>query len=293
MSLVGTLAKVAVGIAVAKGLKSMTGGGASQKSGGGLGDMLGGALGGGAQQRGGSAGGLGDILGQLGGQQQSTGGAGGGIGDLLGQLGGQQQGGGAAGGGIGDLLGSVLGGGAQQGGAGGGLGDLMGGLARGGGSNGGLGDLLGQLGGAGGAAGGLGGLLTNALENQGQVTQKTTQSDEDSAALMIRAMLQAAKADGQIDEAEKEKLLGNLGDLDANERAVINQELNRGIDVRGLAQDTPRGMAEQVYAMSVMAIDLDTQDEASYLHDLAQNMGLDRNKVNHIHQMMGARPLYG
>lgn len=271
MSLVGTLAKVAIGVAVAKGVKSVAGGKSS--SGGGLGDLLGGMLGGGSSAQTQSSGGIGDLLGQLTGGKSSQGGSSGGISDLLG---------------------SVLGGGASnQQAAPGGLGDLMGGLLKGGNTNasGGLGDILGQLGGAG-AAGGLGGLLTNALENKGTVTQPTTKDDDDAAGLLIRAMMQAAKSDGSIDEAEKEKMLGNLGELDQSEVAFINAEMQRPVDIRGLVNDVPSGMESQVYMMSVMGIDLDTQNEASYLHDLGQALNLERNQINNIHEMLGAQKLY-
>jgi uncharacterized membrane protein YebE (DUF533 family) len=269
MSLVGTLAKVALGVAVAKGMKSVTGGGS--KSSGGIGDLLGGMLGGGATQSQ-SGGGLGDLLGGvLGGGSSSS-----------------------KGGGLGDLLGGALGGGqTQSAGGAGGLGDLMGGLLGGGANSGsGMGDILGKLGGAG-AAGGLGGLLTGALGNGGQVTEQPTQQDEDAAGLMIRAMMQAAKADGNIDEEERDKLLSNVGDLSQEETAFINAEMARDIDIAGLARDVPKGMEDQVYMMSVMGINLDTQNEASYLNDLAQNMGLGQSQVNQIHEMLGVQPLYG
>ena len=266
MSLVGTLAKVAIGVAVAKGMKSMTGGG-SKSSGGGIGDLLGGMMGGGSTQ------------------SQSGGGLGGMLGDAL-------KGGSSSGGGIGDLLGGALGGGSTQSSSGG-IGDLMGGLLGGGANSGtGMGDILGQLGGAG-AAGGLGGLLTDALCNGGQVTQTATQEDEDAAGLMIRAMMQAAKADGNIDQEERDKLLSNVGDLSPEETAFINAEMARDIDVAGLARDVPKGMEDQVYMMSVMGINLDTQNEASYLNDLAQNLNLGQSQVNQIHEMLGVQPLYG
>ena len=52
------------------------------------------------------------------------------------------------------------------------------------------------------------------------------------------------------------------------------------------------GLEPQVYAMSVLAINLDHQDEAQYLHALAEGIGLDRQMVNHIHDKMGLPPLY-
>ena len=65
MSLVGTLAKVAVGAMVAKGVGGMMRGG-SGGGGGGLGGLLGAALGG----KQGQSGGLGDLLSGAAGQQR-------------------------------------------------------------------------------------------------------------------------------------------------------------------------------------------------------------------------------
>ena len=118
--------------------------------------LLGQVLGGMAQQRGGSAGGLEDLLGQLGGARGAPGGTqgGGGLEDLLNSIGGDGRGapGGMAGGGLGDLLNQMGGGGAptRSAGAGSGMsGALLGGLVmialqmlqR----NGGLGGVLGRM----------------------------------------------------------------------------------------------------------------------------------------------------
>ena len=105
MSLMKTLAKVAIGIAVAKGVKKMTSGSGNrdQQSGGGLGSILGQltkAAGGGQ-----SGGGLGSILGQL--SQAGSGQSGGGLGSILGQL--SQAGSGQSGGGLGSILGGLAG----------------------------------------------------------------------------------------------------------------------------------------------------------------------------------------
>ena len=271
MSLVNTLAKVAIGIAIAKGMKSITGGGSSRAGGGGLGDLLGGVLGG------------------AGGASSQRGG---GLEDLLGNV---LSGGGSSsrrGGGIEDLLGQLAGGARSQGGSMG-LEDLMGGLLKGGSgpaSGGGLGDILGQLAGgaaAGGAAGGLGGLLTEALSNKGRVQTTPSQQEEEEAGLLIRAMLQAAKADGNIDETEKEKLLGNLGELEQSEIDFINAEMRRSVDPHALARDVPRGMEKQVYMMSVMGINVDTQSEVNYLNDLAGAMGMSASDQREVHSMLG------
>lgn len=219
----------------------------------------------------------------------------GGLGGLLEQLGGSQTSTrrGAAPGGLGDLIGSLTGGG---GGAGGGLGGLLGGLVSGSGSasGGGLGGLLGGLmagGAAGAGAGSLGSLLNQALAGK-EPDQPPTPHQEVAAALMISAMVQAAKCDGKLDDAEKQKLMGNLGDADAGEIKFVNDLLAAPVDVPGLVAQVPKGMEEQVYLMSLMAIDLDTPNEASYLDQLAKALGIDKARVNDIHAKAGAPALY-
>ena len=95
------------------------------------------------------------------------------------------------------------------------------------------------------------------------------------AGLMLRAMIQAAKSDGTIDEAEKQRLLGKLGDdLDDEERQFIRDQMAAPVDPQGLAREVPKGLEPQVYMMSLLAIDFDHEDEARYLRELAQALGL-------------------
>jgi len=273
MSLMGTLGKVAMGVIVAKGVgKVMNGGGSS--TGGGLGGMLGGLMGG---QQGGAAGGLGGLLGSLtGGQQGSTGGSAGGLGGLLGGLMSGQQGGASGAGGLGGLL-SGLAGQGQQGGA-----------------TGGLGGLLGQLGGATAATSGstpdFGSMFNSAL--QGNEPEQVSDADEQNAAVLLRAMISAAKADGQLDADEQAKITEHLGDVSAEEAAFVQNELAAPLDLQGLIADVPSGLEQQVYLMSLMSITLDTKEEAVYLDSLRQGLNISEQASNEIHQKLGAPTLY-
>ena len=303
MSLMKTLAKVAVGVAVAKGAQSMLKGNrGSTSQAGGLGGLLGG-LTGGNSAAGGGGGGLEGMLGGLlgGASGGGQGGAPGGLGGLLEQLGGAGSSG-ASGGGLGGLLGGLAGGSASSGG----LGGLLGGLTGGGGASGGLGGLLGGLAGAAGAGGlaksmsqrpaessaDFGSVLNSHFDATPQQPIEPSQDQEAAAALMLAAMIQAAKSDGTFDESEKDKLLGQLGDVDAEEAAFVQAQLQAPVDVNALVSQTPQGLGAQVYAMSVLGIDLDTQAEAQYLHKLAQGYGLDAKAVNSIHEQMGVPSLY-
>jgi uncharacterized membrane protein YebE (DUF533 family) len=315
MSLVGTLAKVAIGVAIAKGVGAVmqqsrqpgglagTGGSyggagapgmATAGSAGGLEDImksvLGGAPAGAAPGGGGSSlpGGLGGLLEQLAGGAGGTASRGaapaGGIGGLLEQLSGGAGGSAGGAGGLGDLLGQLTGQpgrpGASQAGAGaGGLGDLLGGL-------------LGAAGGAAPNGKSFGDILNQSLQKMGEPDVPPTPHQEAAAALMLRAMVQAAKADGTIDAAEKAKLTQNLTDATDAEMQFVRGLIAAPVDVAALVRDTPQGLEAQVYTMSVMAIVLDNQQEAEYLHALASGFGLSQQAVNHIHAQLGLPALY-
>ncbi len=160
---------------------------------------------------------------------------------------------------------------------------------------------LGSAGQSGAAAtAGLGGLLTaitgaaaTGTENAGKMmdafTGKTaaSQAMEENAKLMIRAMIQAAKADGEIDLEEQQKILAQMGDIGPEERAFLEAEMRKPVDIMGLAQDTGDAMKAQVYAMSLMAIRVDTASEAAYLDGLARALGLSEDARAQVHRAMG------
>jgi uncharacterized membrane protein YebE (DUF533 family) len=150
------------------------------------------------------------------------------------------------------------------------------------------------------AAAGLGGLLTaitgaaaTGTENAGKMmdtfTGKSaaTNAMEDNAKLMIRAMIQAAKADGEIDLEEQQKILSKLGEIGPAERAFVEAEMRKPVDIMGLAQDTGDAMKAQVYAMSLMAVRVDNASEAAYLDGLARALGLDDRTRTAVHKAMG------
>lgn len=295
MSLMKSLARVAAGVMLAKGI------GAMMKN---------------AQGR----------QGQTGGRQPSSGGRS--SGGLLDDLLGSNTGGGGnrntGSGGLADMLGQVLGG--RSGGAG--SGSSYGGAnsPRRGQAQGGLGGILDQLS-TGAAAGGLGGLLGGILGGGGtqqpspqeKLVQRGSQPTNDAsfgelfndaiakgdepeiaptpeqnalAGLMLKAMIQAAKSDGEIDDKEKAKLMSEFGDLDDDERAFIREQMAAPVDAAALAREVPEGYGPQIYLMSLMAIEFDNRKEAEYLHALAENLGLDKATVNGIHDKVGVINLY-
>jgi uncharacterized membrane protein YebE (DUF533 family) len=178
----------------------------------------------------------------------------------------------------------------------GGLGDLLGGLAGGGAGAGGLGGLLGGLAGAIQAGqkseGSFGDVLNSQFDSTPERAKTPTADQEAAAGLMLSAMIQAAKSDGKFDASEQKKITDKLGDVSRAERDFVNAELQKPVDVRGLARSVPSGMEPQVYMMSVLGVDLDAQEEAQYLHQLATEMDLSKTQVNSIHDQMGVVRIY-
>ena len=116
-------------------------------------------------------------------------------------------------------------------------------------------------------------------------------AQEENAKLMLRAMIQAAKADGEIGEEERKTILDQLGDAPAEERAFVEEEMEKPLDPMALARDTQDSMKAQVYSTSLMAVRADNAAESSYLKGLSQALGLSEATRDRIHASMGLPPL--
>jgi uncharacterized membrane protein YebE (DUF533 family) len=185
---------------------------------------------------------------------------------------------------------------------------------------GGLGALAGALlGGGGGAAKGavgggamalLGGLAMQALRNWGQGAAPSAeevareaplglrepqgpaeeQELQSSARLMLEAMVNAAKADREIDQQELNRIVGRLRDAgaDSDAREFVMGELRKPLDLDGLIRQVRDPQAAvQVYAASLLAIEVDTPAERQYMERLARGLGLDAGVVQRVHRALG------
>lgn len=110
--------------------------------------------------------------------------------------------------------------------------------------------------------------------------------------VLIRAMVGAAKADGQITDQEQQQIVGQFGHLSKQEIDFLTEEFRRPVDAKDTAWNVPLGMEEQAYAMSLIAIDLDENKEAEYLADLAHGLRLSPAKCNSIHRKYNAPVIF-
>jgi len=218
--------------------------------------------------------------------------------DILGNLGQVMGGGKTAAGGAGNLggiLGSVLGSLGQNRTAAGGLGALAGAILGGGRKS-----TRGAIGG--GTLAMLASLAFSALQKAGQrpatppalmeaETSEQQQELENEAALIIKAMINAAKADGKIDREEVEKIVGKLDDdgITQEEKDFFQQEVNKPIDTASIiaAAGSDSNMAAQIYAASLLTIEVDTPAEQEYMQQLANGLKLDTQTVNFIEMTLG------
>lgn len=107
----------------------------------------------------------------------------------------------------------------------------------------------------------------------------------DMALLYLRAMIAAAAADGRIDRAEHEKLLGGLkqAGLDAQSEQFLRREIQSPASIDDLASSiaTP-AEAAQLYAAARIAIEPDSDEEVEFLANLAARLGMEKDLVDHI-----------
>ncbi len=114
-----------------------------------------------------------------------------------------------------------------------------------------------------------------------------TPQAEINAKLTLRAMINAAKADGRIDNAERARLFDRLGavSLTDEEQDFLFAELARPMDTDGLVAGVGDNgaLASQVYAASLLAIDADQPAEQAYLAELAARLRLPQGLIQELH----------
>ena len=174
---------------------------------------------------------------------------------------------------IGSLIGA-FGGRAVGGMLGGGTGRMVGSL---------LGSMVGSRGisgGLGSAVGGLGGLLGGGDKDE------PIEIPDEQAVVLIRAMTNAAKADGEVDQEEIDNIVRRAGDLEAEDEAFLRAEFAAPLDLDAFIGSVPSGMEAEVYTASILPIEIDTVAEKTYLQNLADGLGLKASQVEEIHNAL-------
>jgi uncharacterized membrane protein YebE (DUF533 family) len=109
--------------------------------------------------------------------------------------------------------------------------------------------------------------------------------------ILLKAMINAAKSDGTIDSNEQKKIMEFMGDMSKVEQMFVKHEMSQALQLDTFLKEVPQGMEQQVYYMSLFAIDLDVEAERVYLEKLAQGLKLTDEDINSIHESLDAEAL--
>lgn len=106
---------------------------------------------------------------------------------------------------------------------------------------------------------------------------------------LLGAMIAAAKADGQVDQAESQRILGKMDSagFTSEEKSYLMSELSKPLNIDDVVREakTPE-LAAQIYTASAMIIADANEAESTYLTTLAQRLNLPPAFVEELKQEM-------
>jgi len=105
----------------------------------------------------------------------------------------------------------------------------------------------------------------------------------DTAALIIRAMVATAAADGVVDPSQRSRILGQMqgAGVDPEAAQFLDQQIRRPATVQQIASEVggSQELAVQVYVASHLISDPNSPQERAYLASLAHALGLNPGLV--------------
>jgi uncharacterized membrane protein YebE (DUF533 family) len=108
---------------------------------------------------------------------------------------------------------------------------------------------------------------------------------------LLTAMIAAAKADGEVDRTESERILSQMDQagLSSEEKSFLLAELAKPLNIDDVVRHaaTPK-VAAQLYTASALVIDDANEAEHRYLATLAERLRLDPAFVRELRQQMQA-----
>ncbi|CRI66205.1 conserved hypothetical protein [Thiocapsa sp. KS1] len=121
-------------------------------------------------------------------------------------------------------------------------------------------------------------------------TAAEEQAMENTAQLVIKGMINVAKSDGQVSVDEIQRIVGKIeaAGMGADAQEWLMTELRQPLNLDAFVAEIPSPeVAAEVYAASLLAVEVDTAQEKDYLRHFAEKAGLHPLVVQHIHQSMG------
>lgn len=112
---------------------------------------------------------------------------------------------------------------------------------------------------------------------------------QERSILLIRAMIAAANADGNVDSEERNMILSRLREagVTAEEERFIVQELESPPSIDSLLPSIiNHDLAADAYLVSLLTIEIDSKAERDYLAYLRSRLDLEDSKIREIHQSL-------
>jgi len=123
----------------------------------------------------------------------------------------------------------------------------------------------------------------------GAVPPPPPQQTDQAATLLIRAMFAAAAADGAIDEKERRSILDRMSaaGLTAEEKTFLEQQMAHPLSLDDVIHEARRAgfsqeLRQQIFFVSMLAISVDTPQEAQYMESLRQALAIPPDKAKEI-----------
>jgi uncharacterized membrane protein YebE (DUF533 family) len=117
--------------------------------------------------------------------------------------------------------------------------------------------------------------------------EQPNQQTQNTHVVLIKAMISAAKADGHIDASERARIeeeISNLG-ISTEEQKLLIEQLRANSDPIAIARlSDNEALSAEIYLVSMLAIDIDTEEERRYLERLGDALRLPndlRQKIAH------------
>ena len=107
---------------------------------------------------------------------------------------------------------------------------------------------------------------------------------------VLVAMIAAAKADGEVDQTESQKIFGQMeqAGLTSEEKAFLLGELSKPVSVEDVAKyATSPEIAAQLYTASAIIVDNVNEKERAYLAALAKRLDVPSGFVDQLNQQIG------
>jgi uncharacterized membrane protein YebE (DUF533 family) len=109
---------------------------------------------------------------------------------------------------------------------------------------------------------------------------------------LVRAMIAAARSDGRLDAVESQAIfqkIESLG-LDSESQTLLVEEMGHPVDMDAIVNSADcLEVAAEIYIASLLAVEVDTAAETSYMTMLAARLRLPKELVVELENQVGAQ----